>query len=458
MLIPRDLLEKYNKAVPRYTSYPPANFFNENLSGKTVEELLQASNNDKPENISIYIHIPFCPQLCLYCGCNTTITRNKGWIADYLEALKKEIKMVANQLSPDRKVTQVHWGGGTPNYLEAEQIREIMDLLRSAYRFDEKPEIAIEVNPGYLTKNYADDLLEAGFNRFSIGIQDFKEEVLDAVNRARPKMPVKELVDHIRRNDRAAVNLDFIYGLPYQDKASYRETIFKALEIQPDRLVTFSYAHVPWFKKAQRKLEEHGLPSADEKLRLFENAFSIMTEHGYVPIGLDHFAKKDDELSVALKNNRLHRNFQGYATRETTGQVYAFGTSAISQLDSAYIQNTKDVNTYIEKMNQKEWAAEKIYEVSKKEKILREIINDIMCNRRLAWSEIAERMSIAADEVQSVTAETKEDLEGFESDELIESNEDGLIVTDRGRFFIRNVAAAFDPLVKETDKKFSKSI
>jgi len=458
MLIPRDLLEKYNKAVPRYTSYPPANFFGENPSSSAVDELLQASNSDKPENISIYIHIPFCPQLCLYCGCNTTITRNKGWMSDYLEALKKEIKMVANQLSPDRKVTQVHWGGGTPNYLEAEQIREIMNLLRANYRFDEKPEIAIEVNPGYLTKGYVDELLEAGFNRFSIGIQDFKEEVLDAVNRARPNIPVKELVDYIRRDGHAAVNLDFIYGLPYQDEASFKETIGQALAIQPDRLVTFSYAHVPWFKKAQRKLEQHGLPSADEKLRLFENAFSIMTENGYVPIGLDHFAKKDDELSVALRNNRLHRNFQGYATRETTGQVYAFGTSAISQLDSAYMQNTKDVNTYIKKMNQTEWAAEKIYEVSKKEKILREVINDIMCNRRLAWSEIAKRMNITADEVQSFTAETKEELEGFERDELIERNEDGLIVTDRGRFFIRNVAAAFDPLVKETDKKFSKSI
>lgn len=458
MLIPRDLLEKYNKAVPRYTSYPPANFFNEKPSGKAVEELLQASNDDQPENISVYIHIPFCPQLCFYCGCNTTITRNKGWISEYLEALKKEIKLVANQLSPHRKVTQVHWGGGTPNYLEVEQIKEIMDLLRAGYRFDERPEIAIEVNPGYLTKSYVDDLLEAGFNRFSVGIQDFKEEVLDAVNRARPNIPVKELVDYIRRNGQAAVNLDFIYGLPYQGEASFRETIRQALSIQPDRLVTFSYAHVPWFKKAQQKLEKHGLPSADEKLRLFENAFSIMTENGYVPIGLDHFAKEDDELSVALKNNRLHRNFQGYATRETTGQVYAFGTSAISQLDSAYVQNTKDVNTYIEKMNQSEWAAEKVYEVSKKEKVLREVINDIMCNRRLSWSEIAERMNIPADEVQSFTAETNEDLEGFERDALIERNEDGLIVTDRGRFFIRNVAAAFDPLVKETDKKFSKSI
>ncbi|MCF8232574.1 MAG: oxygen-independent coproporphyrinogen III oxidase [Bacteroidales bacterium] len=458
MLIQRDLLEKYNKAVPRYTSYPPANFFSDKDAGKGVTELLQASNNDRPENISLYIHIPFCPQLCWYCGCNTTITVNKNWMADYLEALKKEIAMVAAKLSKERKVTQVHWGGGTPNYLKASQIQEIMKLLNDNFVFDKEPEIAIECNPAYLTYNYVDELLEAGFNRFSIGIQDFKEEVLDAVKRGRPNIPIRELTDYIRKNRNAAVNLDFMYGLPYQDEASYRQTIQQALAIQPDRLVTFSYAHVPWFKKAQKSLEKHGLPSADEKLRLFENAFQIMTENGYIPIGLDHFAKADDELSIALKNNRLHRNFQGYATRETTGQVYAFGTSAISQLDSAYFQNTKEVNTYISRLKEGQWPAEKIYEVNFREKVLREIINEIMCNRRLVWKEVADRMDASVDTVKSFSAVKEEELEGFFADGLIEYSEKGISVTDKGRFFIRNIAAAFDPLVKETDKKFSKSI
>lgn len=458
MLIPRDLLEKYNKAVPRYTSYPPANFFSDRASEKSVGELLQASNSDKPENISLYVHIPFCPQLCFYCGCNTTITRNKAWMGEYLQALKQEIIMVAGQLAQHRKVTQIHWGGGTPNYLTSRQIEEIMHLFKDNFRWAENPEVAIEVNPAYLTKDYVDELLEAGFNRFSIGIQDFKTEVLDAVNRAHPSMPVKELTDYIRRDGRASVNLDFIYGLPYQNEKSFRETIKQALAIQPDRLVTFSYAHVPWFKKAQKKLEKHGLPSADEKLRLFENAFELMTENGYVPIGLDHFAQPGDELSVALRNNRLHRNFQGYATRQTTGQVYAFGTSAISQLDSAYLQNTKDVNTYINKMSENTWAVDKTYEVNRREKVLREVINDVMCNRRLSWEDVALRRNLKVDEVKDSTAVTNEALEGFESDGLIEQTEDGIIVTDRGRFFIRNIAAAYDPLVKETDKHFSKSI
>lgn len=457
MLIPRDLLEKYNTAVPRYTSYPPANFFEQDNQNTDIVGLLKASNSQKTQNISLYIHIPFCPKLCLYCGCNTSITRNRDRINEYVEALKEEIKQVAQHLDKSRKVTQVHWGGGTPNYLESGKISEIMALLRDNFTFSENPEIAIECNPAYLDKDYIDTLKREGFNRFSIGIQDFNEKVLKTVNRDKSAIPVRELTEYIRRDGQAAVNLDFIYGLPYQNEDSFKDTIQKAIDIEPDRLVTFSYAHVPWFKKSQQKLEAHGLPSAEKKLRLFEHAFQMLTGSGYTAIGLDHFARPDDELAVALNNKMLHRNFQGYCTRETTGQVYAFGTSAISQLDNAYYQNTKDVDSYISKVMAGERVVEKVYMVSEEEQVLREVINEVMCNRILPWQTIAERTNKTAGEVRALTAINEEKLEEFKNDGLITIGKD-IEVTDKGRFFIRNIASAFDPLVQNTDKKFSKSI
>lgn len=458
MLIPRNLLEKYNTAVPRYTSYPPANFFEQDNNKVAMADLLDESNDNPTKNISLYVHIPFCPKLCLYCGCNTSITRDNDKINSYVGALKKEITQVAAHLDKSRKVTQIHWGGGTPNYLAADQIADIMQLLRDEFSLAEAAEIAIECNPAYLDKEYIDILKKEGFNRFSLGIQDFNEKVLEAVNRDKPALPVKELVSYIRQDSDAAVNLDFIYGLPYQDEASFRDTISKAIAINPDRLVTFSYAHVPWFKKAQQKLEEYGLPSAEKKLRLFEEAFAELTKAGYDAIGLDHFAKPNDELTVALKNKKLHRNFQGYCTRETTGQVYAFGTSAISQLDHAYIQNTKEVATYIDKMNSGKFAMEKVYLLSQEERLLREVINEIMCNQVLNWETIELRTGIKAKEIKKLTSISKEKLAEFAGDGLLEMVGDDIRVTDKGRFFIRNIAASYDPLVQKTDKKFSKSI
>lgn len=458
MLIPRDLLEKYNTAVPRYTSYPPANFFEQDHQDIDLAGILEKSNNNPTRNISIYLHIQFCPKLCLYCGCNTSITRNRDKINEYVSALKKEIELVAKHIDKGRKVTQVHWGGGTPNYLESFQISDIMNLLRKHFTFNAGAEIAIECNPAYLDHSYIDTLKREGFNRFSLGIQDFKEKVLDTVNRDPSALPVKELSDYIRKDGKAAVNLDFIYGLPYQDEVSFKTTIRKAIEINPDRLVTFSYAHVPWFKTSQQQLEKHGLPSAEKKLRLFEGAFEELTNAGYEAIGLDHFAKPDDELTVALNNKKLHRNFQGYCTRETTGQVYAFGTSAISQLDDAYIQNTKGVKEYVSKMNQNNFAHDKVYLVTEEEQVLREVINEIMCNRVLPWKTIESRTGKPSDEIKKLTAINDEKLQQFLDDGLVFLDGDHLTVTSKGRFFIRNIAAAYDPLVENTDKKFSKSI
>jgi len=282
---------------------------------------------------------------------------------------------------------------------------------------------------------------------------------LDNVNREAPKVPVQEIVKWIRSYDNTTVNLDFIYGLPFQDVKSFSETIEKAVEISPDRLVTFSYAHVPWIKKAQKILEKRGLPEADEKLKMFEAGYKILTENGYTAIGLDHFAKKDDELSIALKNRTLHRNFQGYCTRETTGQVYAFGSTGISQLESVYAQNGKDTNRYIENIEKGHFNIEKGYQLNQQEKIIRHVITEIMCNEYVSFDETARFFKVSAEEIKNALQFNESSFDEFIADGLLEI-EAGTIfkVSSTGRFFIRNIAANFDPNLKSKSKRFSKAL
>ncbi|HKJ43391.1 MAG TPA: oxygen-independent coproporphyrinogen III oxidase [Sunxiuqinia sp.] len=455
MKIPANLIEKYNVPVPRYTSYPPANFFDgEFVTGDYLKAVVD-SNQKQPQNISIYLHIPFCTQLCLYCGCNTHITKDKDMMERYMEALKKEIHSVNKLIDHDRKISQIHWGGGTPNVLPASYIGEIMAIFASEYQFIEKPEIAIECNPAHLDQEYIDQLVSFGFNRISLGVQDFQEKVLNAVHREVPTIPIPEMVKMIRQHRGVAVNLDFIYGLPFQTVESFKTTIEKAIQVNADRLVTFSYAHVPWVKKAQKKLEEYGLPSADEKVEMFEEGWRLMTDAGYIPIGLDHYAKPDDNLAVALKSKTLHRNFQGYCTRETTGQVYAFGVTGISQLEDVYAQNVRTVKEYMEL---DEIRIVKGYALTKTDKIIRQIINEIMCNQYLSWNQISEQFDIPVDELKSLLKFKEEKLDGFVADDLLSYNTEEIFITDLGRFFLRNVAAVFDVRLEGSLKKFSKSV
>ena len=459
MKIPDTLIKKYNVPVPRYTSYPPANFFHEEFKENDYNKAIINSNSELPENISIYIHIPFCSKMCHFCGCNTQFTKDKNKMQLYVEAVKKEILMVKRLLHPSRKVSQVHWGGGTPNSLPIEFIRDIMDMIHENFEFISSAEIAIECHPALLDEFLISQLVKCGFNRFSLGIQDFKQEVLDNVNRDAPNVPVIEIVNWIRAYPNTAVNLDFIYGLPFQNVKTFTETIEKAVEISPDRLVTFSYAHVPWLKKAQKILEIKGLPEADEKLAMFETGYKILTQSGYTAIGLDHFAKANDELSIALKNRTLHRNFQGYCTRETTGQVYAFGATGISQLESVYAQNEKDINTYVKLINNGHFTTEKGYKLNDKEKIVRHVITELMCNYYLSFNETADSFKISDSEIKDIIRYKEETLESFVEDGLLLVNPGKSIqVTETGRYFIRNIAAHFDPNLNSTTKRFSKAL
>jgi len=452
------LTEKYNVPVPRYTSYPPANFFVNEFNNEDYIRAIETSNHEWPDNISIYIHIPFCPKICHYCGCNTHLTRDTNKMRIYVDAVKKEILMVKKHLNPQRKVSQVHWGGGTPNSLPIEMVEEIMALIHLSFSFIPNPEIAMECHPAMLDENYINALVKTGFNRISLGIQDFNPVVLKNVNRDAPEIPVEELVEMLRSHKNMGVNLDFIYGLPFQDVKSFSETIERAAKISPDRLVTFSYAHIPWIKKAQKILEKRGLPEATEKLAMFKAAFNILTQNGYTAIGLDHYAKSNDELSIAVKNRMLHRNFQGYCTRETTGQVYAFGATGISQMESAYSQNVKDTMQYVAAIEKGNFSIEKGYSLNKTEKIIKHVINEIMCNHFISWNEAAGKFGVSESDVKNTVAFDENLLAGFVADGLINFEPGEIEVTDLGKFFVRNIAASFDPNLKNAMQKFSKAL
>lgn len=458
MQIPEELLQKYNVPVPRYTSYPPANHFRD-LSVNEYLDLIHNSNNSGHRNIAIYIHIPFCRKICYYCGCNSCTASDARQVDSYIIALKKEIKMISSMLDKTRKVSQVHYGGGTPNAIDLKYIAELNDLIHTEFRFIDDPEIAIECNPDQLGFGQVDKLMASGFNRISLGIQDFNEKVLKLVNRGLPVVPPAELFRYIKhRNPDISVNFDFIYGLPGQDVASFSETLEKATSIRPDRMVTFSYAHVPWLKKHQLILEKKGLPAPEEKMRMFLAGYRIMKDSGYEPLGLDHYVLPGDDLFKAFKENKLHRNFQGYCTRRTTGQVYAFGVTGINQLGQGFAQNTKEIPDYISAMENGIPAVEKGYVLSDEQKITGEVISKLMCNKKISLDSIADELNISRTKIKQTVAFNEEKFKEPEADGLLVVTSDGIEVTEKGTMFIRNIAALFDREYPEKKHSYSKTV
>ena len=458
MDVSSEFLLKYNISGPRYTSYPPANFFNQGFTTSDYLSELGASNQQKPANISLYIHIPFCPQRCHFCGCSTVIAQRKMVVERYIQALKTEIKLVASLLDNSRKVTQIHWGGGTPNSISMSYIREIMDWIRQHFTLNENAEIAMECSPAYLDYKHIDQLADMGFNRISLGIQDFREDVLKVVNREAPRHPVKDIVDYLRTKGFRGINLDFIYGLPKQSLESFRSTIEQAIAIRPDRIVTFSYAHVPWVKAAQKQLETIGLPDSSDKMNMFLQATAQLTEAGYCPIGIDHFTLPDDDLTKAFKTKQLHRNFQGYCTRETTGQVYAFGASSITQLAGAYAQNYKDITKYMEEVEANGTAIERGYKLSKEEQTVRAAINCIMCNGLLQWEELAGEFGLTVEELKKLLAYDPAKFDNFIADGLMQLDEQQLHLSEKGFLCARNIAMALDPALQTGEGVYSKTV
>lgn len=451
------LIKKYERPGPRYTSYPPATFFNSSFGNKEYLNHINHSNSHQPRNISLYFHVPFCPQLCHFCGCNTDIMREKSFIERYTDAIIKEFETVAQHLDSTREISQIHWGGGTPNSISMKYIRRVMEKIESSFRYAPNCEIAMECNPAYLTHNQIEELASIGFNRLSIGIQDFDANVLKLINRKPSLLPEEELVQALSSKN-VKVNMDFVYGLPGQTPSSFEQTLQRAVGMQPERIVTFSYAHVPWVKSAQKILEQYGLPDAQSKLLMFEKAYRTSVEAGYKAIGLDHFAKPNDELSLALANHQLHRNFMGYCSRESTGQVYAFGATSISQMWDSYSQNIKNPSEYINAVMKNGTAVEKGYAMTERDMICNEIIQEVMCNNRVDLNAVSARFSLPAEKVKNLLNFNDDQLIPFISDQLVSFKNNIIQVQSAGRLFLRNIAMVFDPLLTGKETNYSKTV
>ena len=449
------LLEKYNQPVPRYTSYPPANFFH-SIEPKEFLAAVEASNGASDNHVSFYIHIPFCRQLCHFCACNSYPMARPDRIEAYVEALHKEIDLIATHLTPGRKISQIHYGGGSPTAIPIHYLRELNEHLLSLMETIDRPEIAIECHPGYLDEHAWAELIDCRFSRYSLGVQDFDEEVLRIVHREPPLLPVSEIVSMLH-DAGTTVNMDLLFGLPHQTVESFARSVRMAAEIHPERIVTFSYGHVPWVHKRQLILERAGLPEPEEKQAMYRRAADILHGEGYRSIGMDHFVLPSDELSIALDEGRLRRNFQGYCTLRTTAQVYALGVTGISQLGTAYAQNGRDITEYIDTLSAGRLYTERGYLLSPREQIVREVIETLMCNYRLRWSEVAERLGITAEETMQAVVYDRDKLHEMAADGLINLTPEG-IELPIGSPYVRYVAASLDPLMQQTDKRFSKPV
>jgi len=458
MNVDSSFLKKYNKSGPRYTSYPPATFFTDKYTNTDLRNSVILSNKEKPSSISIYIHIPFCPQLCHFCGCTTQTGYTKPFLESYVEAIIQEIELVAKDIDKSRILTQVHWGGGTPNAIDYKYIEQITNCIKENFTFAKEYEMAIECSPAYFELKHIELLKEFGFNRISIGVQDFERDVLDAINREPSKLDLEVIVKKIKNEGFTGTNIDLVYGLPLQTVESFNKTVDRAIKLGTDRIVTFSYAHVPSVIARQKILEKIGFPSTEDKAIMYQNAFDKLVGAGYVAIGMDHFAKPHDELAIALENKSLHRNFQGYCTRLTTGQVYGFGASSISQLHSAYSQNEKNAARYVNRIRKEGLAVIRGYSMKDDQKIIRAVINSVMCNYYVDFNTIANEFNISLSQVYSAVDFTKEKFKMFMEDNLMEFDNDIIKVNILGRLVIRNIAMKFDPLLNQGVGSYSKTI
>lgn len=452
------LLNQYNQALPRYTSYPPATELSVDFDRNTYTTAI-AVGNHKQTPLSLYCHIPFCEKPCYFCGCNTVITQRKEVAEPYLGYLVRQIRQVASLVDQNRRVHQLHWGGGTPNYLDRGQVEFLWNQLNHYFRFDDTAEISIEVNPSYIDRDYVLFLRELGFNRISFGIQDFHPEVQEAINRVQPEEMLFNVMEWMRDASFESVNVDLIYGLPFQDAATFQETVEKTLKLNPDRIAVFSFAYVPWLKPIQKRMPESALPNAAEKLKILQNTIAQLTQNGYVFIGMDHFAKPNDELALAQQAGELHRNFQGYTTKPES-DLLGFGMTSISMLQDVYTQNQKKLKDFYQAIDAGHIPIEKGVRLSQDDLIRRTVIMELMCQFQLSLPDLEAKYHLGFDcDFNDYFADALPKLDELEADGLIKRWGDGIEVTPIGRLLIRNIASVFDAYLNTRKvETFSKSI
>jgi oxygen-independent coproporphyrinogen-3 oxidase len=451
-----DLIQKYNVPGPRYTSYPSAPQFTDQVTWPEVAAKISRAQSSE-RGLSLYFHIPFCESLCWYCGCTTVITTQREKSVIYLQYLKMEMEQMSARINPQRKVVQLHWGGGTPTFLSPDEIRYLGRAIRKYFDVAPDVEAGVEIDPRRLTHDHVIALREAGFNRASIGVQDFNPKVQKAVHRIQPREQTEQAIEWARAAGFKSINLDLVYGLPYQTVETFEQTLDEVIKLGPDRLAVFSYAHVPWIKPAQKILEqEAALPSAKTKLNILKLVIEKLTQDDrYAYIGMDHFARPSDELAVAQRQKTLQRNFQGYSTKGGA-DIYAFGLSAISQADGVYWQNIKDLPGYYKVLDSGWEPFAKGYVLCSDDKIRRHTIMRLMCDMSLDYAGLSKDLGL---DFASYFHDELDSMTDLEKDGLLRRKAGDLVVSDAGRLFIRNIAMRFDRYLPEAkERRFSKTI
>lgn len=452
-----ELIKRYDLAGPRYTSYPTAPQFHTGFTEQDYRQALSESNASGAP-LSLYFHIPFCAKICFYCGCNKIATKDTRKCEPYLAHLIQEMDMLATHIDTQRSVEQLHWGGGTPTFLSDEQMRRLMDATRERFnlRNDDQGDYSIELDPREVGDTTLPLLRELGFNRVSIGVQDLDLEVQQAINRVQPREMSQRVLDESRALGFRSINFDLIYGLPHQDLARFSDTLEQVIEMGPDRLSVFNYAHLPSRFKPQRRINEADLPSADEKLKILEHSISRLVNAGYVYIGMDHFAKPDDSLALAQREGRLHRNFQGYTTHSEC-DLLAIGASSIGQVGPTYIQNHHDAEAYQANIGEQQFATVRGLKLTQDDIIRRAAINQLICHFELDGDTFGQQHDIAFNDY---FADELIRLQQHEQDGLLERQGNRLVVTPAGRLLIRSICMVFDAYLNQSQQtqKYSRII
>ena len=450
-----DLIRKYSVAGPRYTSYPPATQFTDKLPDLRLEEAIADDNRPGAGPLSLYFHLPFCETRCWFCGCTTVITRRRASAGEYLVDLTKEVELTAARMDTKRLVSQVHFGGGTPTFSPPDELRRLGALIHKHFKLAPDCEFSIEVDPRRLTEDHVKALKEIGGNRASLGVQDTNAAVQLAVHRIQPHDLNIQVFNWLRSYGFRSLNVDLIFGLPLQTPESFAHTIDDVLGLNPDRLSVFSYAHVPWIKPAQKIFDDRAnLPDAETKLAMFAMAHRKLTEAGYVDVGLDHFARPDDELAVAQREGTLHRNFQGYSTR-AGASLYGFGMSSISQTSDTFRQNIKDLAAWREALAKNQLPSERGYRLTEEDQRRRVLVMSIMCHRKLDYAALTRELGV---DVPTVYAKEIASLTDLEADGLLKRTSTGVTVTPIGGPLLRVIAMRFDAYLSKAPNRHSKTI
>jgi oxygen-independent coproporphyrinogen-3 oxidase len=454
----RALVEKYDRPGPRYTSYPTAPQFHQAFAQDDYRAAAARSNQaHPPKPLSVYIHIPFCKSLCYYCACNKIITHKTDRAVEYLEYLKLEIAMQGELFDRSRKLTQLHLGGGTPTYFTSEQLADLMASLHQAFNMDDSDnhEFSLEVDPRTVTPEQIHGLRKLGFNRLSFGVQDFDEQVQIAVNRIQTEEQTRELVQAARDARFKSISVDLIYGLPLQTVASFDVTLDKIIDIRPDRIAAYSYAHLPELVRAQKLIRPEDMPPPERKLELLELTIQRLTAAGYIYIGMDHFSLPEDELALARANGTLQRNFQGYSTHADCDLI-GLGISSIGKVADSYSQNVKELSQYYARLNDGMLPVHRGYRLSEDDCLRRDVIVSLMCHSRIDYPQIERKHGI---NFREYFADSLAKLAEPVADGLVELHDDALVLLPQGQLMMRNVAMAFDAyLGGEQRGRFSRTV